>query len=170
MTFGESIKIKREQLGMTQQELAKKLFVSRQTVCRWENGSRCPDLIMAKKIALVLDISLDELIPGEAVQDYEPPYESVTDISCVKVMLSGVMMLLVAMFLWLVDEEKYMDFSVVCFIISIIVFAIGLFIPWQKKETVAEDVLPQKVCPKCGEKHDFDYPKCPHCGYEGNGT
>ena len=169
MTFGEAIKIKREQLGMTQQELAKKLFVSRQTVCRWENGSRCPDLIMAKKIALVLDISLDELIPGEAVQDYEPPYESVTDISCVKVMLSGVMMLLVAMFLWLVDEEKYMDFSVVCFIISIIVFAIGLFIPWQKKEAVADDVLPQKVCPECGKGHDFDYPKCPHCGHHYTG-
>ena len=25
--------------------------------------------------------------------------------------------------------------------------------------------LPQKTCPKCGWQHDFDYPKCPHCGY-----
>lgn len=49
MNFGEAIKKRREQLEMTQQELAQKLFVSRQTVCRWENGSRCPDLIMAKK-------------------------------------------------------------------------------------------------------------------------
>ena len=50
MTFGQAIKEKREKLGLTQQELAEKLFVSRQTVCRWENGTRCPDLIMAKKI------------------------------------------------------------------------------------------------------------------------
>lgn len=26
--------------------------------------------------------------------------------------------------------------------------------------------LPQKICPKCGNKHDFDYPKCPKCKYE----
>ena len=25
--------------------------------------------------------------------------------------------------------------------------------------------LPQKTCQKCGKQHDFDYPKCPHCGY-----
>lgn len=34
---------------------------------------------------------------------------------------------------------------------------------------VAEELeaeLPQKECPKCGKKHDFDYPKCPFCGYE----
>ena len=42
MNFGETIKRRREQLEMTQQELAQKLFVSRQTVCRWENGTRCP--------------------------------------------------------------------------------------------------------------------------------
>lgn len=26
--------------------------------------------------------------------------------------------------------------------------------------------LPQRTCPKCGAEHDFDYPKCPLCGYE----
>lgn len=25
---------------------------------------------------------------------------------------------------------------------------------------------PQKRCPHCGEMHDFDYPKCPYCGYD----
>ena len=32
-------------------------------------------------------------------------------------------------------------------------------------ETVEEE-LPQKQCPNCGKKHDFDYPKCPFCKYE----
>lgn len=33
---------------------------------------------------------------------------------------------------------------------------------------LAEDMaeLPQVTCPKCGTKHDFDYPKCPSCGHE----
>ena len=94
MKLGEAIKEKREKLGMTQQDLAEKLFVSRQTVCRWENGTRCPDLIMAKKIALVLNISLDELIPGEALASYVPPKEPALDLSCIKVMLTGLLLVL----------------------------------------------------------------------------
>lgn len=165
MQFGEAIKAKRESLGLTQQDLAEKLFVSRQTVCRWENGSRCPDLVMAKKIALVLGISLDELIPGEMVQDYVPPREPVTDISCVKVMLSAVMLLLIGIFLYVADDCN-MEFSAICFIGSIIVFVVGLCIPWQKGNVIVDDALPPKTCPQCGKQHDFDYPKCPYCGHE----
>ena len=164
MTFGEAIKKKREQLGLTQQELAEKLFVSRQTVCRWENGTRCPDLIMSKKIALVLGISLDELVPGEAVQDYVPAKEPGLDISCVKVMLSGIMLLLVGTFLIAADIDN-MDFAAICFIFGIAVFVIGLFIPWHKGEAIIDDALPQRKCPQCGKEHDFDYPQCPHCGH-----
>ena len=29
-----------------------------------------------------------------------------------------------------------------------------------------ENELPQRACPKCGKKHDFDYHKCPFCKYE----
>lgn len=50
MALGDNIKKRREEKNLTQQQLADKLYVSRQTVCRWENGSRCPDLIAAKKL------------------------------------------------------------------------------------------------------------------------
>ena len=65
MAIGDTIRIKREELGMTQKELADKLFVSRQTVSRWESGSRCPDLIISRKIASTLGLSMDELIPSQ---------------------------------------------------------------------------------------------------------
>ena len=32
-------------------------------------------------------------------------------------------------------------------------------------EAENEDELPQKQCPNCGKRHDFDYPKCPFCKY-----
>ena len=54
MALNDNIKKFREEKNLTQQQLADKLYVSRQTVCRWENGSRCPDLITAKKLALEL--------------------------------------------------------------------------------------------------------------------
>ena len=45
----------RQEHNMTQQELAAKLFVTRQAVSRWENGETTPSIDMAKLIANVLD-------------------------------------------------------------------------------------------------------------------
>ena len=33
-------------------------------------------------------------------------------------------------------------------------------------EAKTKDSVPQKQCPRCGKKHDFDYPKCPFCKYD----
>lgn len=74
MAFNDNIKKFREEKNLTQQQLADKLYVSRQTVCRWENGSRCPDLIMAKKLALELEVTMDELIADEDVNDVQINY------------------------------------------------------------------------------------------------
>ena len=165
MTFGEAIKTKRETLGMTQQELAERLFVSRQTVCRWENGTRCPDLIMSKKISMVLRISMDELVPGEDLSTYVPPKDPGLDTSFVKVMLSGIMLVLIGNFLITADAEM-MDFSAWCFFLGIGIFVVGLLVPQIKGKPIVDDSLPQRKCPQCGKEHDFDYPRCPFCGFD----
>ena len=69
MALGENIRKLREKANLTQQQLAERLYVSRKTVSRWESGVRCPDLITAKKLAMELDISLDELISDEEVKN-----------------------------------------------------------------------------------------------------
>lgn len=69
VNFGEKIKQLREEKGMTQQFLAEKLYVTRQAVSRWECGARYPDLLTAKKIAQVLEVSVDELLSGEELQE-----------------------------------------------------------------------------------------------------
>lgn len=74
MALSDNIKKFREKRNLTQQQLADKLYVSRQTVCRWENGSRCPDLITAKKLALELNVSMDKLISDEDVNDIQMNY------------------------------------------------------------------------------------------------
>ena len=35
-----------------------------------------------------------------------------------------------------------------------------------ERDRYSHSDLPQKKCPNCGETHDFDYPKCPYCGYK----
>ena len=43
--FGEQLRRAREKTGLTQQTLAEKLYVTRQTVSHWECGDRYPDLL-----------------------------------------------------------------------------------------------------------------------------
>ena len=68
--FGENIRKAREELGITQQTLADKLYVTRQAVSRWENGSRYPDLLTAKALAKSLDTSLDDLLADDDLHTY----------------------------------------------------------------------------------------------------
>ena len=65
MEFGERLKQAREKKGMTQQTLADRLFVTRQTVSRWENGVRYPDILTVRKLSEILEISLDDLLSQE---------------------------------------------------------------------------------------------------------
>ena len=118
MTLGKMIKAKREALGLSQAELASKLFVSRQTVSRWENNTRCPDLIMSKKIAMVLGITLDELIPGEDLEGYIPPEEPKREL---RNMLIGIFLMLLAIwFLVYATSGNATFFGVIAIILPFI--------------------------------------------------
>ncbi len=65
MLFNEKLIQRRKERGMTQEELADRLSVSRQTVSKWENGDCMPDADKFIRLADVLDISLDELAGRE---------------------------------------------------------------------------------------------------------
>jgi len=62
--IGKNIKDLRTEKGMTQDELAEKLFVTRQTVSNYEVGKSRPDVDMLVKIGEVLDADIQELIYG----------------------------------------------------------------------------------------------------------
>ena len=70
MSFNENLKQLRIDHHMTQDDLAKKLYVTRQTVSRWENGSRYPDLMMIKEISNVFDVSIDYLLKDDEFESY----------------------------------------------------------------------------------------------------
>ena len=57
----------RKRQNMTQEELANRLNVSRQTISKWENGTVLPDVYNLKELAKVFDISVDELLNDEKV-------------------------------------------------------------------------------------------------------
>lgn len=67
MLFNEKLIRRRKERGLTQEELANHLSVSRQTVSKWENGDCMPDVDKFIRLSDLLEISLDELA-GRDVQ------------------------------------------------------------------------------------------------------
>lgn len=62
MTTAEIIKELRQNVNMTQDEMAQALFVTRQAVSRWENGDTTPNLETLKQISKMFGISLNHLL------------------------------------------------------------------------------------------------------------
>ena len=62
MGFGVNLMRSRKKSGLSQEEVAAKLGVSRQTVSKWELGETLPDIQQAKKLSTLYHITLDELV------------------------------------------------------------------------------------------------------------
>lgn len=62
MNLGNNLFDARKKSGLSQEEVAEKLGVSRQTISKWETDETLPDIRQAKRLALLYGLSLDELI------------------------------------------------------------------------------------------------------------
>ena len=67
--LAENLKILRKQKGFSQEELAVRVNVVRQTVSKWEKGLSVPDADIVVKLAEVLDVSVNELLGEEIKSD-----------------------------------------------------------------------------------------------------
>ncbi|MBQ8842220.1 MAG: helix-turn-helix transcriptional regulator [Ruminiclostridium sp.] len=65
MELGSQIKKYRGELKLSQEELAEKVYVTRQTVSNWENEKSYPDIHSLLLLSSLFEISLDQLIKGD---------------------------------------------------------------------------------------------------------
>ena len=65
MELATQIKQHRNRLGWSQEELAEKAFVSRQTISNWENDKSYPDIQSLLLLSTLFDVSLDQLVKGD---------------------------------------------------------------------------------------------------------
>ena len=68
MEVKNQIRAYRGELGMSQEELAEAVYVTRQTVSNWETGKSYPDIQSLLRLSALFGISLDQLIKGDAEQ------------------------------------------------------------------------------------------------------
>lgn len=62
MNLGSSLSAARKKSGLSQEAVAEKLGVSRQTVSKWETDESLPDIRQSKRLAVLYKLTLDELI------------------------------------------------------------------------------------------------------------
>ena len=62
MSFASGLYHARKKSGLSQENVAEKLGVSRQTISKWETGETLPDIRQSKRLAVLYHITLDELV------------------------------------------------------------------------------------------------------------
>lgn len=77
MSFKDDLKELRQQSNLTQKELAKHLYVTRQTVSAWETGKNMPNLETLHTLSQLFNIPLEKLLFGEEIPMNKDKYQSV---------------------------------------------------------------------------------------------
>lgn len=77
MTFGEKLKDARKEAGLSQEQLAQKLSVSRSAVAKWESDKGMPDVNNLKAMAQLLNISVDYLLDEDEKLSFNETKEAI---------------------------------------------------------------------------------------------
>lgn len=89
--FAKTLKKLRNDKGISQRELAERIYVTRSTVTRWESGSRLPDAVMISRLSKYLDTDINTLLSATMESDDAPNIIMVDD---KKIFLSGALPIL----------------------------------------------------------------------------
>lgn len=97
MEISKKLKEARVNSGLTQEQVAEKIMVSRQTISNWENGKSVPDIVSVMNMSDLYQISLDELLKGD--QSMKEKLEKDVDIfkrNKRLILMTGILVLVVA--------------------------------------------------------------------------
>lgn len=86
MSLGNNLFNARKKKGMSQEEVAERLGVSRQTISKWETDETLPDIRQSKKLAVLYGLSLDELIEFDVdAKEIQDMIDKTSDEVCNKI-------------------------------------------------------------------------------------
>ena len=185
---GNFIRDKRKAKNFTQLELAEKIFVSEKTISKWETGKGFPDTSLIVPLCEVLEISANELLSGEEIND-EKVYKEKAEKNLIelkdeqlktnKILLRAEYFIIVASIAMLLMCEFLAAFLNIATYLRVILVIIGLlnvvvtFIVC----VIIETKVGFYQCKKCGHKYiptysqsinsmhmgRTKYMKCPKC-------
>ena len=136
MEFGNKLLSLRKKNNLSQEELAEKMGVARQTISKWELGETSPDLKQAKMLSNIFQVSLDELV-GNDIKEIMVEKVSNTE------KLAGLILKLIKIF----------GIALLSFIILFILLVVLFGVRANETGPLIEETI---VCNIYGEEHSFN--------------
>ncbi|OUO59761.1 helix-turn-helix transcriptional regulator [Olsenella sp. An270] len=113
MELGSHIKARRAELGISQDELAGRIYVSRQTISSWENDKTYPDVQSLLLLSQVFGTTIDELVRGDVDAMKETIEKDVQLLKRLSYAMTGFIALMVLAMIWWVAQMTVWDLSIV---------------------------------------------------------
>ena len=140
MNIGEKILQLRKKEGMSQEELAEKLNVTRQTISKWETNQSAPDFEKIIPLCEVFNIKADELLRGEIKEKDQSDDKIIRKKTALKVSISVFLYFLAIIWLismstntWLSEELMVSVFLFICAIATVILIYHFMTLPKEER-------------------------------------
>ena len=134
MEFGAQIKKYRAEMNLSQEELAEKIYVTRQTISNWENDKSYPDIHSLLLLSSLFHVSLDQLIKGDIeIMKKEIENEEIRKLNKYATIYS---ILLIATFLSIIPILIWINIYVIIFAVAL--YAVTLYFAF-KVERIKKD-------------------------------
>lgn len=139
MDIGNQIRERRARLGLSQDELAQRLYVSRVTISHWETGKTLPDVQSMLLLANLFDTTIDELVRGDVDEMREMVKKSEQRTKVFAVALATVEVIVItALAVTAVAGREYLE-PVLRLLLAVLVLAFSIAVLVARRGAGAED-------------------------------
>ena len=113
MELGSHIKARRTELGISQDELAGRIYVSRQTISSWENDKTYPDVQSLLLLSQVFGTTIDELVRGDVDTMKETVEKDARLVRRLSYVMVGFLVLMLLAMVWWTYQVSIADLPLV---------------------------------------------------------
>ena len=149
--IGTIIREYRTAKGMTQEQLGRALFVTKQAVSKWENGKTTPDIDTLRKLADILSIPREELLGG-TVREAARRQVRIRQLAGLSVILAAGLLVMSVLWFWIFVQRRMQSGVAI-----VTVYQGGSLLP-SDQYTLSPELQP--VDGQNGYSFDIDYGEC----------
>lgn len=131
MELGSHIKARCAELGISQDELAGRIYVSRQTISSWENDKTYPDVQSLLLLSQVFGMTIDELVRGEVDTMKETVEKDAQLVKRLSYVMVGFIVLMLLAMVWWTYQVSIADLPLVqtlpTVVLAVVLWGIAMF-------------------------------------------
>ena len=131
MEVGGRIRELRAAHGMSQDDLAARVYVSRQTISKWENGKTYPDVQSLLLLSEIFGASVDSLIKGDVETMNETIDRDIETMKRLSYVMLGFLLLMIAALIWVGLQAFAWDWpleqTVPTFVLALVFWGVAMF-------------------------------------------